>query len=385
LGIFSLKRLSQNNWLRKQLYLSSEKSSSKAILLGGIPLYLSLVLSILVAHKIMPELFDPNQTQSTIVYCSLIAGSILFVYGYLDDRFEIRPWVKLACQIVAVSTFTLSTSGFLTDTHYSNIFFLGQTVIGLALLNGVNLLDGIDGITAKASGVILASFLAVSIIAGNPMVFTLSLIMLGALLAFYSFNRQPARIYMGEAGTTILGLFFLTLSTLIFEGNNGTTQIVDNFALCVFPLMHPLVEVTVSFVRRLMNGKSPFRGDRFHLHHILCDFKGHSHEFSASVIAGISSLLIAFAMSASFVFNWVNPLVSLSFYCASIITIYFAYGKEFWFKEELEQTDPFYNAFQTINKKEISLIDLDQINQFEVNLNQELIEKLKEQQYPRAS
>jgi len=375
LSLLALKRLSTKNKLKKWFYVPSEKSSSNAILLGGIPLFIALLAGVSITHRTSFNMLDHvSPTQLSILYRSLIASSVVVLYGYLDDRFELKAWIKLAFQALAVCLFTLSTSGLLTSSHYSNIYFALQTIIGLALLNGVNLLDGIDGITAKVSTGLLITYGALSLATGNHLVLLLCSIMAGGLVAFYTFNRSPARIYMGEAGTTLLGLFFLTLSTLLFHSNTIQFSIIDNFSYAILPLMLPLIEVSVSFFRRLITGTSPFRGDRLHLHHILCDYQGHSHNKVSTAVSLSYLTLFTIIFTGAWHLQIVTPFVGLSLFVASSLSLYFFFGHQFWFKAD-QLGLPLGHVFQSIDKKEISFINLEQITSFEITLNKELIEK----------
>jgi UDP-GlcNAc:undecaprenyl-phosphate GlcNAc-1-phosphate transferase len=364
------------NPFRKAFLIYSGKSSSNALLLGGLPFYVGVTVGCM-AYLTLVDLSasEINITQERILIRFLFAAPILAFYGYLDDRYEIKAWAKIIFQAGAVLVFSITTSALLTNTNYSNLAFLTQSLLGLALVNGTNLLDGIDGNIAKSSFVSFCLYGLIGLYYGNMNVFAISMIAATAIGAFYLFNKEPAKLYMGESGTTFIGLVFLTLLTLNYHYTMGKTTRFKSLGLSLLPIALPLIEVTISFTRRFLAQKSPFRGDRFHIHHILTNYHKMSHSQASTLIAGtyLVSALIGFS---SFFFVDAHPLVGLAITCAIISSIYVKLGFKHW-GIKFDSAHPLKTVFTSVTKNEVTIIDLEKVQSFEFKIKQHKIDQMK--------
>jgi len=169
--------------------------------LGGLAIYLSFLLALSVTFTFSQEVLG-----------LLLAGSIVVILGLVDDLGQLGPWTKLAGQLVAV--LVLIKSGI-----YIKLVFLPPWVAVvlsvlwlLAVTNAFNLIDIMDGLSAGTAGVAALTLLVVAEVHGGSVTSTLLAGLAGACLGFLRYNFQPARIYMGDAGSMFLGLLLGALA-----------------------------------------------------------------------------------------------------------------------------------------------------------------------------
>lgn len=365
--LYNAKKFKSSNFFKKNFHIKSGKSSSNAILLGGIPLFVTTLISIGLYFLNEDNINLPlTIQQKNIILRSMLASPFLIFYGYIDDRYEIRPWVKLFFQFFSVTLFTITTSALLTSTNYSNFAFLVHLSIGMALLNGVNLLDGIDGNIVKYTIASLLLYSAISSFFNNYALLFLSTVSLGPVLAFYLFNKEPAKIYMGECGTTFLGLMLLTLSTLSFHHNMPYTTRFKNMGLALLPILLPLLEVAISFSRRLISKSSPFRGDKLHIHHILTTNKRNTHSAASNIIS-LTFFSVSFTglmISKYFDIHTMTNLVV----CSTILSsLYIFFSRKYW-NISFDTEHPIYTIFSSLTKRKVNVIDLEDVQRFELKI-----------------
>ncbi|MAS34504.1 MAG: undecaprenyl-phosphate alpha-N-acetylglucosaminyl 1-phosphate transferase [Anaerolineaceae bacterium] len=239
--------------------------------LGGGTLFVSFVLTVLLAQLLDVPRFDPNEPNRLI---GLLLGScIMFVVGVVDDWIELRPLPLLAAQFVAAAVavhFEIFIEGFnnpLTGDVTSTwpfAFTVGLTLFWiLGMINTVNWLDGLDGLSSGVVfivAVVLFINSAFVLVPPQKSVSLLPLALMGSTLGFLLYNFYPARIFAG-GGAMLLGYIIACLS--IIGGAKMAT------VLMVMAL--PIMDTAWQIINRLMTGRSPFKGDRGHIHHRLLD------------------------------------------------------------------------------------------------------------------
>lgn len=270
---------------------------------GGIPIYLSIVLSILV-------FWGFSYTSAGII----LALSVLLGVGLLDDFLtEFRPWIRLSLQVLAALIAVSSGIGidFITNplggilqlnTYSLDLFGLGQVniladvfaVIWIVwMMNMVNWSKGVDG---QMPSITTVAFLTIGFVSlgflnqgdSNQLLPTMiSFICAGASFGFLIFNWHPAKIFPGFSGSTILGFMIAILSIL-----SGA-----KLATALLVLLVPSIDFFYTFFRRILEKKSPLKGDQKHLHHLLLE-RGFSHAqisllyaFTCAILGGISTAL----------------------------------------------------------------------------------------------
>ncbi len=206
------------------------------------------------------------------------AGTTLVVLGFIDDRRGVHPWIRLAIEF-AVSGFVVYGLGF-GLTAFIGIEWLTNLLSILwivGLINSFNMLDNMDGLSGGVAAIISASMAIVMLLTPESgsmvsqlFVAALLLVVLGSLLGFLWHNRPPATIFMGDAGSYLVG-FLIAVAMLMatYAGNINHRPHAVLAPLCVMAV--PLYDMTTVLWIRIREGRSPFVGDRSHFSHRLVD------------------------------------------------------------------------------------------------------------------
>lgn len=293
--------------------------------LGGIAMFFGLCAGLLVADH-LPNLNDVFE-RSNEPRALLSGAALIWLIGVLDDKFEIDALIKLGGQMIAAGVMVLQglTILWIPVPGYGMVLLdQGQgTLLTVALvvitINAVNFVDGLDGLAAGMVCIAATAFFLYAyriwygygIEAAAPATLFAAILM-GMCLGFLPHNLHPARIFMGDSGSMLIGLVLAAgaiSATGQIDGdalslNFGGTRDATHAMLPVFiPLLMPLTIIAIPFadlvlaiVRRTWNGKSPFAADRGHLHHRLLEI-GHSHS-RAVLIMYFWSALIGFGTVA---------------------------------------------------------------------------------------
>lgn len=236
-------------------------------LLGGIAIYVAF-MSVLILKKGVI-------TNSEIAI--MLGATVIAIGGFLDDKFDIKPWQKLAFQIVAtviVLAFGLKieilTNPFSDNNPFINIELLAIPITILwvvGITNAFNLIDGLDGLSAGVALISSATIFIIAILNNRMEAATLTLILCGAIGGFLPYNFNPASIFMGDTGAQLLGFLLATISI------EGAIKSATAFALAVpiLTLGLPIYDTIFAMIRRKVNGKPMMQADRGHLHHRLLD------------------------------------------------------------------------------------------------------------------
>jgi UDP-N-acetylmuramyl pentapeptide phosphotransferase/UDP-N-acetylglucosamine-1-phosphate transferase len=348
--------------LRKALYIPARKSITNAIQLGGLPLALSIIFGVVQVfyHPNFYSFFSDFDYYSIKYW--LVSSVVIMTYGYLDDRFELRPIVKLSLQILSICLFAVLESRVLFP-KWGALAFVVISFWGLGVLNGSNLLDGLDTLTIKLGAVTFSCYLVISYNFSIASGTVGSLIGLSALSAFYIFNKEPAKIHLGEIGGSFVGFTSILVSCFVYS---FLTRIkvghLNAMAMCLMPLSLPMVELAVSFLRRLYAKKSPFKGDKFHLHHLLRNYYGLSPSHASSVYAGGYAAVMAVGFSITHYFGPVIGFVGVNILLAAS---YILVGHKHWkISDGLHPKD----LFQFLLKKDVGVINSFEVDDFEIQI-----------------
>ena len=174
----------------------------------------------------------------------------------------------------------------------------------------MNLIDGIDGLAAGVGFIASSVFGTWFVFANEYTLASLSFSLSGALLGFLIFNFSPARIFMGDSGSLIIGMFLCVLSIKLIEYPLSRVDDfwikISNPIIVIAALAYPLVDTLRIFIIRAAKGQSPFAADRNHLHHRLLDC-GYSHAKTVIIIYVFSILSVGISLLSYFI----NPSASL--------------------------------------------------------------------------
>lgn len=218
----------------------------------------------------------------------LWGATVIVVLGVVDDIWRLSAHIKLIFQLLAAGV-ALAGNG---APFKPSPLLLAVGVLWVTLLvNAHNMIDGLDGLAASVScreGVGLAVLL---LLQGNGALAALVLAMVGALLGFLHFNRSPARVFMGDAGSQLIGFWLGVLSLRLDTAAMGALAPLSLALLFALPLS----DLGFAVLRRLLRGQSPFAADRGHWHHRLSD-SGLSPRGSCLLLGSLSALGAACAV-----------------------------------------------------------------------------------------
>lgn len=317
--------------------------------MGGVAMYGGVLAATFLAAN-LPAL-SRGFAYSKDSLAVLIAGGLIVLVGALDDRFELDSLTKLAGQVTAAGILVLSGVQWFvfwvpwggTDGHVGQLLVLGSNqgqlltvLLVVAMINAMNFVDGLDGL---ASGIGLISAAATFVFClsvldrqnGDVNAYPPALIaaaIAGACLGFLPHNFQPAKIFMGDSGSMLIGLMLATASTsasgrIIYTGSGpgDTIALLSPLLVVAAVLFVPLLDLIMAVVRRTKAGKSPFHADKMHLHHRLLEI-GHSQR-RAVLLMYLWAAVIAFGAVSLTLFNtWVvGWVVGLTVLLAAIISL----------------------------------------------------------------
>jgi UDP-GlcNAc:undecaprenyl-phosphate GlcNAc-1-phosphate transferase len=252
--------------------------------LGGIGMLIGLTIGVLVGIGCLPreEFFGPALKW----LLGILAGGVVACFvGVADDIFEIKPWQKILGQVVAAAI--LIFVGIIPGLRYIAgplhlpMSHTLETVLGAFVViffvvgatNSLNLLDGLDGLCAGVTAIITLAMLLLSIQlatwgyseVGDPVRIVICLGLVGGVCGFLPFNRYPAKIFMGDAGSMLLG-FTIAALMLLFAERLARWWMAS---IVVFGL--PILDTAVALVRRMLNHRPLFVSDRGHIYDQMID------------------------------------------------------------------------------------------------------------------
>lgn len=303
--------------------------------LGGLAIYGGFLCSILIF----------GQLDETML-CVLLGAAIIVALGIFDDVLALGAKLKFVVQIVAaaipvcigdlqIGLFTNLNP--LSDTPFVHLGILAVpvTIIWIVgITNAVNLIDGLDGLAVGVSSIAAITMLAVALLTGNmPIAITMAALA-GACIGFMPYNLNPAKIFMGDTGSTFLGYMLATVSIMgLFK-----FYAVISFAVPFLILGLPIFDTANAIIRRVAAGRSPMSPDRGHVHHKLIDM-GFNQKQAVAILYAISATLglTAVVLTSS---GEVKAIVLLLAVLAAILVgACIIYGAEHWSKRAPENKE----------------------------------------------
>lgn len=269
--------------------------------LGGIGIFAGLIFSITFW---MPFNNCDFPEQANIKYI-LSAYIIIFLVGAKDDIIPITPTKKIFGQFLAAFILVYQAEIQLTSLYgifgINEISSLLSIILSvftiIVLINSFNLIDGINGLAASIGILSCAAFGIWFYVDGRLDMAVLASAIVGALMAFLYYNLTPAKIFMGDTGSLLVGLTVSILAITFIEGNKNWHEgwfIESVPAVAIGVLIIPLFDTLRVFTLRAIRGKSPFNPDRTHVHHLLLDI-GYTHIQSTLILVFINIIFIALA------------------------------------------------------------------------------------------
>jgi UDP-GlcNAc:undecaprenyl-phosphate GlcNAc-1-phosphate transferase len=290
--------------------------------MGGVGMYLGLLAALLLASQL--PLLHGVFTTGTSGMGLIVGASLLVVLGIADDIWNLDAVTKLVGQVMA--------GGIMAWLGVSLIWIpLGKSIIVLdpvssilltvlivvVSVNAVNFVDGLDGLAAGIVGIgALAFFLYTYLLsvqqgfdrATFPALVSAALV--GMTAGFLPHNSFPARLFMGDTGSMLLGLL-LASSTITLTGTVNPDAIEGNSTLAIFlPILLPIavilipaLDLLLAVIRRVSKGRSPFTPDKQHLHHRLLQ-RGHSQRRAVALMYSVTALVSFTVVALAFVTPW---------------------------------------------------------------------------------
>jgi len=249
------------------------------------------------------------------------AALLILIIGVLDDRYQLSAAAKFAGQFAAVLIYVLwgPRIEFMSNP-FGGMFYLGKlsfpiTMLWvLTLINIMNFIDGIDGLTTGIAFIGAAALATLALRLGRYDAALLAVITAGAALGFLPYNFNPAKLYLGDGGAMLLGFLLAAVST---EGAlKGAATI--SISVPILILAVPVTDLLCAVVRRVQNGVPFYQADRSHFHHRLLDLG-----LTQRQIAGLAYLITGFS-AAMAVFT--AHLARATWLVAIALGLVFAYG-----------------------------------------------------------
>ncbi|MBF0413339.1 MAG: undecaprenyl/decaprenyl-phosphate alpha-N-acetylglucosaminyl 1-phosphate transferase [Desulfamplus sp.] len=314
---------------------------------GGISMALGAIVPVLLWIPIDDTL------RAVIIGCAVIV-----VFGMVDDIKNLKYTHKLIAQIAGALVVILWGGikiSYLGNLLPSNFVFPFIISVPLTLLfivgvtNAINLSDGLDGL---AGGISMLSFVSIGFMAyqsGNMQLAIMSTAVIGAILGFLRYNTHPAVVFMGDAGSQMLGFLGAVFTLMLTQCSTPYSQITP-----LFLIGFPILDTLTVMVERIVNGVSPFKPDKNHFHHKLMKLGLH-HSESVATIYLLQSMFIGFAFSLRFHSNGTNLIAFILLSWITISLFEIARAKRFRFRTKGEKMSPSQSIFSFLGGDKFSI------------------------------
>ncbi len=294
--------------------------------MGGLAMYLGVCGGMLLAHQlpVLRRAFDYSLDPTAI----LLGGGLIMVIGMLDDRYELDSLTKLAGQTTCAGILVLLGLQWIIfwvpwggNGAGGSLLILDQNqgailtvLLVVTMVNAINFVDGLDGLAAGVGLISAVATCAFSLhlldqSGGDVTYYPPALIaatLAGACLGFLPHNFQPAKIFMGDSGSMLIGLMMAAASTSAsgkvqtLDGTE-TVALLSPLLVVAAVLFVPVLDLLMAVVRRTRKGLSPFHADKMHLHHRLLEI-GHSQR-RAVLLIYLWAAVLAFGTVALSLFD----------------------------------------------------------------------------------
>lgn len=248
-------------------------------LLGGLAIYLGFIITFLIFAKL---------DRSTLAF--IMTSFIILITGILDDIYNVPARLRLLIEAICAFYIAIVSTRINVGQYIFNsdilIFLIDVSVTILwivGIINAVNLIDGVDGLAGGVVTIAALGFAIIGHVTSDNTMLMMALILIGAVIGFLIYNKNPAKIFMGDAGSMFLGYILSILSIMSMDLPNNAGSL---FAPIII-LVTPIFDTGCAILRRLFSKKKIFTADRGHIHHRLLD-KGYSQRKTVYIIYGIS-------------------------------------------------------------------------------------------------
>ncbi|ALX49925.1 glycosyltransferase family 4 protein [Lentibacillus amyloliquefaciens] len=283
--------------------------------LGGLAIFAGVFLGGLYLqphHQHLPEI--------------ILGAIVILITGAVDDRYSIRPVIKLSGQLIAASflissgliidRITLPIIG-MVDLGFMSVLITVLWIVGIT--NAINLIDGLDGLATGVTTIALSSMFVMALIDVQILAAYLCIVLIGANLGFLYHNFYPAKIYMGDAGSNFLGYMIAVVSIVGLFKNIA----LFSFIIPVIVLAVPIFDTLFAIVRRAYNNEPIMMPDNKHIHYQLIR-SGFSHRKTVLIIYAFSVLFGG--MAILFSYASLTTAIIITFFVLLLLQIFAEIG-----------------------------------------------------------
>ena len=324
-------KVSFNLGTRNNTELQQERwSANIKPAIGGLSFFIIFLVSISVIG-VLPRV--NNLFLDKHLMGIMAASSLGFILGLADDAYNTNPLVKFIGQLSCAFILILSDV-YINVTGVPALDFAVTVLWVIGLMNSINMLDNMDGITTSISASIILGLIAVIFAKGlhqNNFNLVMMVGVLGSLVGFLFFNWHPSKMFMGDTGSQFLGVFLAACGIEYFwqfKDNAGDIIEFKQFVIPMLMFIVPLIDtVTVTF-RRLMRKQSPFVGGKDHITHMLFYFglKERGVAFTLITISLASIPLCLLLLTGTIEWNWIATLSAFIYFGVAFIVFQIIYN-----------------------------------------------------------
>jgi len=298
--------------------------------LGGVAIFAGVIFSII--------LWTPFDVFGDLQYI-LCAFIIIFLVGARDDIVPVSPSKKLLAQIFATCILVFKSNVVITSMY--GLFGIGDLNIYvsyafsiftiLVIINAFNLIDGINGLSGSIGTLISLTFGTWFILIDRLELAIIAFTLAGSTIAFLKYNVTPARIFMGDTGSLLLGIVCSILAIKFLEWNKTIMTVAEYSylqsvavksvpAVAIGIMILPLFDTLRVFIMRAIRGRSPMSPDRNHIHHLLIDY-GFSHMQATGILVFANAIFILMALNLQQIgsLNLILLIVGLATFLTGIL------------------------------------------------------------------
>ena len=267
--------------------------------LGGLAIFIGFVVAVLLFADVDRQLRG-----------ILLGACIIEAVGMVDDSHSLGAGIKLIFQIIAaliavwhgvVIEMIANPLPFIGGEYWDfGIMAVPITVIWIvAVTNSVNLIDGLDGLADGVSTIAALTMLIIALLMGSMEMAVICAALVGSCIGFIPYNRNPAKIFMGDTGATFLGYILATVSVAGLFKLYAIISFIVPFIILGFPIF----DTASAFTRRILKGQNPMKADRSHTHHKLIDMGMNQKQAVATLylVAGVLGLCAVMIVTSGYV------------------------------------------------------------------------------------
>lgn len=289
--------------------------------MGGVGIFFGFI--ILAVTVVM----DTSFNGVNYLWCSML---VLFFTGLRDDLIPMKSVNKFAVQILSASLVVGMTElkitsmytlgeGFFTEQFPQWFSFFFTVFFIVAFTNAFNMIDGIDGLAGSLAAVLLSVFSIWFVLNGFWIEAFLTICMLGSVLGFLYYNWSPAKIFMGDTGSLVLGFFCAVIMILFLNKNEsisvGVFRIENSVGLIATIFVYPIFDVMRIFAIRLKDKRSPFSPDKLHIHLLLSRLGLRHSQIVFSIVNCTLLVILIYFILSYFNLNEVLIIVMIFSFC----------------------------------------------------------------------